>query len=461
MAELEEQLGQAQAENAALKAESAQLKQRIAEFERAAKRQATPFARDEPKAEPKRPGRKAGHGLFSYRARPTPDEVDETKEARWDRCPECGGAVTDVKAHEQFVIDLPEVRPQLTRSVTESGYCSRCGRRGRARQPEQIAAARGAAGRRMGPRAKALAADLKPRVGVPFAKVCAGLEVGFWLRWPRSGACQAEARLAAPARAVYQELIGLIRHCAVAHADETGGRIGTLAAWRWVFTTRQATVYPIKERRGHDVVVEILGQEVAGILVSDCFWASEHRELAEWLKPKCLGHLLKDLRQREAEKTRGAVRFAQAGRAVLRTALGLREQKLQLSPAAFAAQAAKIAHRLERLIDEKRRLTDPDNIGRAKRRRTQREHWLRFLYVEGLDATNNQAERMLRPAVITRKTSGCNRTEGGAEAHAILASIVVTCRQRALSTVDFLIRLQRAAGRAIPSVVPAPPLDTS
>jgi transposase len=97
----------------------------------------------------------------------------------------------------------------------------------------------------------------------------------------------------------------------------------------------------------------------------------------------------------------------------------------------------------------------------AKRLRKQREHLLRFLYVEGLDATNNQAERMLRPAVITRKASGCNRTEGGAEAHSILASILVTCRQRALSTVDFLVRLQRAMGRAIPSVVPAPPLDTS
>ena len=91
MAELEEQLEQAQAEKAAWKAEIARLKQRRAELERAAKRQARPFARDEHKAEPKRPGRKAGQGLFSSRAHPTPDEVDETKEARLDRCPECDG----------------------------------------------------------------------------------------------------------------------------------------------------------------------------------------------------------------------------------------------------------------------------------------------------------------------------------------------------------------------------------
>ena len=461
MAELEEQLEEAKVENAALKAEIVRLKRRIAELERAGKRQATPFARDEHKADPKKPGRKAGQGLFSYRAQPTPEQVDETKEVRLDRCPECGGDVTEVRAHEQVIIDLPEIEPTITRYVTESGYCSRCGRRVRSRHPEQISAASGAAGVMIGPRAKALAADLKHRLGVPFAKICEVLEVGFRLRWTRGGACQADARLAEQARPVYQELLELIRQCAVAHADETGWRIGTLSAWLWVFTNRQVTVYTIKESRGHDVVMEILGKEFAGILVSDCFVAYDHHELAEWLKQKCLGHILKDLSRMEEEKTRGAVRFAQDMKVVLRAALALRDQRPKLSPDAFAAQAAEIEQRLAALIDEQRRLTDPDNVRMAKRLRKQREHLLRFLCVEGLDATNNRAERMLRPAVITRKTSGCNRTAGGAAAHSILASIVVTCRQRALSAVDFLVRLQRATGGAIPSLVPAPPLDTS
>jgi transposase len=159
-----------------------ELERRLAERERVGKRQATPFARAEHTADPKKPGRKAGQGLFSYRTQPTPDEVDQTKEARLQRCPECGGTVTDVKAHEQFVIDLPEIEPKVTRYVTESGYCSRCGRRVHSRHPEQISAATGAAGVIIGPRAKALAADLKHRLGVPFAKICEVLEVGFRLR---------------------------------------------------------------------------------------------------------------------------------------------------------------------------------------------------------------------------------------------------------------------------------------
>jgi transposase len=269
----------------------------------------------------------------------------------------------------------------------------------------------------------------------------------------------ADARLAEQARPSYEELIELIRRCTVAHADETGWRIGTLSAWLWVFTNRQVTVYPIQESRGHDVVVEILGQECAGILVADCCVAYNHPELAEWLKQKCLGHLLKELSQMEGEQTRGAVRFAQEVMAMRRAALGLRDQNPKLSPEAFAEQAAAIEQRVDRLIDEKRPLTDPDNVRMAARLRQQREHVLRFLYVDGLDATNNQAERMLRPAVLTRKTSGCNRTE--AETHSILASILVTCRQRAISAVEVLVKVPRATDGAIPSLIPAPQLGTS
>jgi hypothetical protein len=72
IAELEAELAQARAENAALKVQIVELEQRLAEWERVGKRQATPFARAEHTADPKKPGRKAGQGLFSYRTQPTP-----------------------------------------------------------------------------------------------------------------------------------------------------------------------------------------------------------------------------------------------------------------------------------------------------------------------------------------------------------------------------------------------------
>ena len=465
IAELEAQLAQDQAVIVALEAQNAQfqqqitelreqvaqLQQRIAELERAGKRQAPPFARKKRSAHPKKPGRKVGQGSFKHRAKPAPEEVNESKEAPLEACPECSGELADRKEHEQFVIDIPPVEPVITRFVTHSGYCARCGKRVRSQHPEQISNATGAAGVVVGPRAKALAADMKHRLGLSYEKVCELINDAFGLKVTRSAWCQADQRLAQRTRPVYQELIEVIRASALAHADETGWRIGTLSAWLWVFTNQEVTVYAIKDNRSHDVVVEILGQAFQGVLVSDCFTAYDHGELADWLKQKCVGHLLKNLSDIEDQKTGGAVRFARDVMALLREALALKKEKPDLDTTTFTQRANTLEARLDRLIHERRRFTDPDNKRFAKRLRKHRDHLLRFLYVDELEATNNLAERRLRPAVITRKTAGCNRTQGGADAHAILSSVLVTCRQRAIPIVDFLVRLQQS-GKAPPSL---------
>lgn len=453
MAELMEQAGQQQQRIAELVEQVAQQQQRMAELERAGKRQATPFARKKGKANPKQPGRRAGQGSFKHRARPAPEEINETKEAPLDSCPQCGGELTDRKTHEQFMVDIPPVEPLITQFVTHSGYCGQCGKRTRSRHPEQISTATGAAGVVVGPRAKALAADMKHRLGISYGKVCELINDAFGLQVTRSGWCQADQRLAQQARPVYDDLIEAIRASAVAHVDETGWRIGTLAAWLWVFTNQEVTVYTIANNRSHDVVVEILGQAFEGVLASDCFTAYDHKDLADWLKQKCVGHLLKNLSDIENQKTRGAVRFARDVTALLREALALKQEKPDLGLIPFSHRAADLEERLDRLIHERRRFTDPDNKRFAKRLRKHRAHLLRFLYVDGLDATNNLAERRLRPAVITRKTGGCNRTQDGADAHAILSSVLVTCRQQSVPIVDYLIQLQQF-GTDPPSLKP-------
>ena len=64
--------------------------------------------------------------------------------------------------------------------------------------------------------------------------------------------------------------------------------------------------------------------------------------------------------------------------------------------------------------------------------------------VEGVETTNNRAERALRPAVIVRKTGGCNRTPAGAKTHSILASLLVTTKQQAQDPLDYLAKVLTA-----------------
>ena len=445
IAELEAQLAQA---SELIK----QLQQRILELERSAQRQATPFARKQRKAHHNKSGRRPGKGSFSHRQAPTEDEVNETREAPLAECPECGGDVTERREHEQFEIDIPPVEPVITRFVTHSGYCRRCCQRVRSAHPEQISRAVGAAGTIIGPRAKAVASDLKHRLGLSFEKTRDLFETIFSLDVTRSGLYQADVRVAESAAAIYQDLISQVQRSSSLHVGETGWRIGVLSAWLWVFTNSEVTISTISESRAHEVVINILGREFRGVMHSDCFTAYDHEALAAWIKQKCLAHLIKDARALEEQKCRGAVRFARQVSSLLRDALELSDRKAELTARQFVRRAHAIERRLDELIDERRKLTDPDNQRLAKRLRKHREHLLRFLYLEGVEATNNRAERMLRPAVITRKTGGCNRTHRGARAHSILSSVLATCRQRAIPIIDFLVKLQRF-GDTPPSLV--------
>lgn len=447
ISELERQLAEAQAM-------IRELREQIETLQRAGKRQAVPFARRERVSEPKKAGRKKGQGKFSRREKPAKEEITTTKEAELGGCPDCGCELVEVKEHEQFEIDIPEVKPIVTRYVMRSGCCPRCGKRQRAYHPDQISHATGAAGVVIGPRAKALAADLKHRFGASYEKVCEALNDAFKLAVTRSAWCQADQRLAVQAKPVYMAMIEAIRTCAVVHSDETGWRIGVLSAWLWVFTNQHLTVYTIATSRGHEVVLNVLGKEFKGVLVSDCFLAYDHHELAEWLKQKCLSHLLKDLKELNETKTRSAVRFAREMTALLQDALALKAQKDQRSDDQFSQQAEELEARLDALIDSKRQFTDPDNARLAKRLRKHRKHILRFLYREDVDATNNLAERQLRPAVITRKNNGCNRTQDGADTHAVLGSLLATCRQQAVPILDYLVKLQRF-GETPPSLTSA------
>lgn len=238
IAELEGQLVRAQALIQKMEKQLERLQAENEELKRAGKRQAAPFARRKLVEHPKKPGgtspsggRKVGQGQFSWREQPAPKQVDKTKRARLHGCPQCGSRLRDIHKHEQFVADIPKiVKPVITRFVTYSGYCADCRQRVRSRHPEQTSQATGAAGVMVGPRAKALAADLKHRLGGSYGKVSETLNDAFGLQVSRSGWCQADQRMAKTARPVYEELIEVVRRSSVAHADKTGWRIGILSA---------------------------------------------------------------------------------------------------------------------------------------------------------------------------------------------------------------------------------------
>ena len=142
-------------ENAFLKEQNKKLNERLQALERCSFRQAAPFRIPETKRtqEPGKPGRKPGHvGLF----RPKPEEVDETIVAPLKDCPKCGSSIQKLKRVEQFIQEIPPIKPHVTRLVTYKGKCRSCGWV-RSTHPKQVSLAEGSAATHLGSRALAFA----------------------------------------------------------------------------------------------------------------------------------------------------------------------------------------------------------------------------------------------------------------------------------------------------------------
>lgn len=447
------------AENERLRAENAVLKKRVAdlealverlkgrleEAERAAKRQAAPFSKGEPKANPKPPGRPPGHPA-AHRAEPP--RVDRREEVPLPgQCPGCGGVVVEDRVEAQYQVDIPPVEPVVTQFNVHIGHCQKCGRRVQGRHRQQTSDALGAAAVQLGPRALALAAQAKHELGVPYGKISRLMETAFGLVACRAAWARADQRLARAGAPLYQKVIQVVRQSAAVWVDETGWKIGGHRAWLWVFTTEAVTVYWIDPTRAHEVVEGILGQEFEGVLHADCFLAYD--PLA-YRQQKCLQHLLRRSDALTTSKSGRAVVFSRQVASLLRGAIHLkhrlRDQKI--SQHGYQVARGKLEAALDRLLQG--HYTDPDNAKLAKLLRKHRQQLLVFLSEEAVEPTNARAEQEIRPAVAVRKMSACNRSPTGADTHAILTSLIRTCRKQGQSFLKLAMGLLRHPNVTVP-----------
>jgi transposase len=435
-AALRERIAALEEEVAKLKAELDQFKGRLEEAERAGKRQAAPFSKGPPKTEPKRPGRKAGHPP-AHRSRPK--RVNRVLEAELPPvCPDCSGGLTNHRVAEQFVIDIPPVEPVVTQFNVHIANCEQCGQRVQGRHSEQISDALGAAAVQLGPRVLGLAAELKQGMGIPYRKIERLFCAGFGLEVSPGGLARGGQRLARQGKPTYQQLIQVLRTSAVVNADETSWKIGGQKAWLWVFTNQTATVYTIDPTRAHKVAKRVLGEGFDGVLGCDCFPAYDP---LPYRQQKCLGHLLNRCSKIALMESEEAVTFSQKVAHLLRRAITLKERKVNMSPHGYRVARGKIEAALDRVVAHES--NDPEVARLIKLLTKQRRHLLTFLYIDEVDATNNIAERRIRPAVIVRKISAGNRSDPGSDTHAILTSLIQTCRQQEQDFLDIATELLR------------------
>jgi hypothetical protein len=409
----------------------ATLEKRVAELERKRHRSAAPFRRrpGQKQQDPQPPGREKGHAP-SYRP-PSEEEIQETVTVPLPCCPHCQGPVADLHPIAQVIVDLPPIQPIVWRLVTYRGTCPRCGKV-HSTHPHQVSTATGAAGCHLGAGALAVAATLRHGHGLPLRRVRALLQDLFHLSVSHAGIYEALARMAQRLAPAYEELKETLRQSASVHGDETGWWLAYRGGWLWVFATTETTVYLITRKRSVEAVREVLGERFDGTLVSDCLRVYDRYEAAT--KSKCVSHHLRKID--EAQQKRPESAFLAAMKRLLQASLKLQRAHAWLPEPVYERGVASLEARLTRLLAPTYPHEEEEKV--AQRFRNQRAHIFTFLRHPAVAATNNLAERQLRPAVIARKLSCGNATEGGARTLEVLTSLAATCRQRGASFIAFI-----------------------
>jgi transposase len=438
-----------------LRSENAQLRADLIEAQRAAKRQAAPFSKGTPKPDPKPPGRKRGPDYGKKFRRPIPDRFDESYEASIGPCPRCGSANVDETAVvDQYEEDIPEVRPRIRRFRIHIGRCRDCDARVQGRHPLQTSNAIGAACVHLGPRARTLAADLSKHVGTSLGKVRAILRTTFSLSVSRGGLSQTLARVGETLAPTYDTLIEQVQHSPVVAADETGWRVGGRLWWLWAFVTPEVTVYRIMDGRGYAEACQVLPPDFSGTLLRDG-WAP-YRQFEQATHQSCIGgHLIRRCKQILRTAKQGAARLPHAILRILQRSLRLRDHWLDCppSPHGRAVHVGILAAQTDRFLDWKP--TDNENRKLVKHLRNERDALFTFLLTPPVPASNWWGEQALRPAVVTRKIWGGNRTETGAITQQRIASFFRTADQQC---VDPYPLLEAALRSSVPTVVGLPSL---
>jgi transposase len=312
--------------------------------------------------------------------------------------------------------------------------------------------------RPFGPRLTAVLALLTGRYRLSRREVRPLLRALWQVRLSLGAVLRQEQAQSATLAPGVEEARTAVQQAAVVNMDETGWQQEQRRAWLWTVVAAELTVFRIDRSRGGAVVDALLGADFVAVVGSDR-WSAYSRFPAE-RRALCWAHLKCDFkglvdRGGEAEPI-GRWGLAESER-LFAFWYGFRAGEFDRRE--LCRQLIPLQARLKRLL--RRGQDHPDRKARAVCRQLQKwwpALWT-FARVEGVEPTNNGAERALRPAVLWRKGSFGADSEIGSRFAERLLTVIVTCRQQGRSLLDFLVAAVEAALRCSspPSLLPSAP----
>jgi transposase len=410
----------------------------------------------------RKPGGQPGHAGRNRPLVPV-EQVDTIVKLYPDQCGGCGrnlpktgkGMGLDGEPRRHQVTEIPEIRAHVTEYQCHKVICPDCEKVTAAWLPEDIQDG-------FGPQLTAWIVYMTVVCRMPRRMVQRFLEEALHIDISLGSTQKAWEQASAAVEIPCEQLRDDLKNQSVVNGDETGHRTNAEKRWLWVMVARTYVVYMIAASRKAEVLVALLGKVFNGIIGSDrCpSYAKYHQGKLQY----CWAHFKRNiLGALELAKTTEAERFC-------RDALALHARLFRLwhrfrgNPETRGAPISRQQLRIHSIPIEKkffalaqRHLDSRDSQVRnlARALFVNFQNFFTFIEHEGVEPTNNSAERALRHAVIWRKIMFGNRSEAGEVAVARLLTVAATCKMQnrdALAYLTTAIRCHRR-GETAPSLL--------
>ena len=378
---------------------------------------------------------------------------DHTVTLKPTHCRGCGGPLRgqDPQPLRHQVLELPPIRPEVTEYQLHRLPCPKCGLSTCAALPHGVPS--GGQGLRLQAVLALMtgAYRLSKRMvetfcadvfGVP---ICAGQ------------VCALEAETAAATDPVVQELRAYAR-TEPANVDETGWKQGPQRGWLWVVVTEAVTVFTIALARTAAVAQELIDPSARQVITTDRYKAYDWLPLRQ--RQVCWAHLVRDFQAMVDRANDGSP----IGEELLCCAEEVftwwyRVRDGTMTRSTFQRYVADLRPWVRSQLGAGSRCGCAKTAGTCRGLLAVEPALWTFMRVEGVEPTNNAAERALRHAVLWRKASYGTDSEAGSRFVENILTIVATCRQQGRSVLEYLTACCQSAidgSLCRPSLLPYP-----
>ena len=382
------------------------------------------------RAKRRRPGARQGH---PGRRRPQPAKIDRIEQVdELKSCPKCDGHVKPARRRRRRVVeDIPRgIELEAVGLDIPQHWCPNCRKHVEPRVASALPNAT------IGNGLVALSIVFHYGLGLTIDQVREIFASHLQGQLSAGGLVDLWRRAAEVFLPWYEQIGAGARASATLHADETSWRVDGRTHWLWCFCNHEHCWYMIDESRGGPALQRFFIEAFQGVLIHD-FWAPYDAVLLQGTGEHqcCLVHLLRELDEVDLRKlpekppdqAADWTAFVKMLRRLLRDAIRLRRRE-DFSSGRYGSRIQRIDRRLIALAEGT--YVDPDARRLAKRLVRYRDSIFTFLDRPEADWQNNFAERQIRPAVILRKNSQCNRSARGAATQAVLMTVYRTLKLR-------------------------------